>query len=347
MPIFPLMLVLASAQAAPAASEPDRTVKIFGDWAVGCDNGASCEMTSLLPEGEEGNEAYQDVFVSLGRLPGAGGALTVLLELPNRNGRTLSLRIDGVSLASQAVRNDSARFEGDPALRIARAMVAGKTIEVADASGAAVGTVSLSGASAALRFIDARQGRAGTVTAIVATGRKPAASVPAPPAIPTIRSIRPSGTPERMDPALRKRLDAESGCGAEFEGDVGSLPEVDTFALGGGKTLALLPCGRAAYNVPSVPYILAGGKAEIAGFDSSPDDTGAEGDAPALINAWFDSKTGILGSRSKGRGVGDCGSSASYVWDSSIFRQIEERDMPDCRGSTNWLRTLRASTVPK
>jgi rhodanese-related sulfurtransferase len=89
-----LVLALATAASAPA---PDREVKIFGDWAVGCDNGASCEMTSLLPEGEEGNAAYQDIFVSVGRAPGAAGAITVLLELPNHNGKLLSLRIDAMA----------------------------------------------------------------------------------------------------------------------------------------------------------------------------------------------------------------------------------------------------------
>lgn len=344
MPILPLLLVLASAPAAPL---PDKGVKIFGDWAVGCDNSASCEMTSLLPEGEEGNEAYQDVFVSVGRVPGAAGALTVLLELPGHNGRTLALKIDGTLLVSQAPHDDSIRIEGEAAQRIARAMVAGKTIEVVDASGRTVGIVSLTGASAAFRFTDAAQGRAGTVTAIVAKGGKPAHSVPAAPAVPTIRAVRPSGTPATVDAALRKRLDTESGCDAEYDGAAGDLPGVGTFALGGGKTLALLPCGQGAYNLPSVPYILSGGKVEVAGFDSAPDDTGAQGDAPALINPWFDPKTGILSSRTKGRGIGDCGSSASYVWDGSLFRLIDQREMPDCRGSTNWLRTWRADIAPK
>lgn len=344
MPILPLLLVLASPPAAPA---PDQGVKIFGDWAVGCDNGATCEMTSLLPQGEEGNDAYQDIFVSVGRTPGAGGALTVLLELPGHNGRTLALKIDGAQLASQAPRDDSIRIEGEAAQRIARAMVAGKTIEVADASGRTIGIVSLTGASAAFRFIDAAQGRAGTVTAIVAKGSRPANSVPAAPTVPTIRAVRPSGTPATVNAALRKRLDVESGCDAEYDGAAGDLPGVGTFALGGGKTLALLPCGQGAYNLPSVPYILSGGKVEVAGFDSAPDDTGAQGDAPALINPWFDPKTAILSSRTKGRGIGDCGSSASYVWDGSLFRLIEQREMPDCRGSANWLRTWRADTAPK
>ena len=46
--------------------------------------------------------------------------------------------------------------------------------------------LSISGASAALRWIDAQQHRAGTVTALVATGDQPAAAVPPPPPLPVV-----------------------------------------------------------------------------------------------------------------------------------------------------------------
>ena len=83
----------------------------------------------------------------------------------------------------------------------------------------------------------------------------------------------------------------------------------------------------------------------IAGFDFRPG-MDPEG-PPELVNASFDAKTGRLESAAKGRGLGDCGSSESYVWDGAMFRLVEQRAMPDCRGSVNWLTVWRANGVAR
>jgi len=46
------MLILALLLAAAAA--PDDSVKTFGDWAVGCDNGKRCELAVLPLDNESG-----------------------------------------------------------------------------------------------------------------------------------------------------------------------------------------------------------------------------------------------------------------------------------------------------
>jgi hypothetical protein len=142
--------------------------------------------------------------------------------------------------------------------------------------------------------------------------------------------------------ALRKQMEKGSGCdeGASASDTAG---EVQTFALGGGATLALLPCGSGAYNINSVPFVVRGGKAALADIDYSGDTSG--GEAPMLTNAWWDAKTSVLSTHAKGRGIGDCGESASYVWDGKGFRLIELRSMDACRGSINWLRTWKAEPV--
>jgi len=68
-----------------------------------------------------------------------------------------------------------------------------------------------------------------------------------------------------------------------------------------------------------------------------------DGSDDMLVNASFDK--GILSTHNKGRGVGDCGSSETYVWDGRRFRMTEARVMSECRGSTNWLATYRAKAV--
>jgi hypothetical protein len=209
-----------------------------------------------------------------------------------------------------------------------------------------VALASLKGSSAALRFIDAQQGRAGTVTAAVAKGAKPAGAVPAAPAIPRVASVRPAGTAAAFTPAMRRALDKSSECGSAYEGGTGDPPAAETHALGGGQTLVLLPCGNGAYNYSTRPYILVpGGKPVAARFDSPPGMVPEGG--PELVNARFDAKTGRLDSYSKARGLGDCGSAETYVWDGAVFRLVEARAMPECRGSVNWLTIWRAEAVAR
>jgi hypothetical protein len=107
----------------------------------------------------------------------------------------------------------------------------------------------------------------------------------------------------------------------------------------------LVPCGSGAYNFSSVPFVIEDGKAVVARFDQVPGWTESEGIA-TLVNAGWDPAKAELSSHLKARGVGDCGSSETYVWDGSMFRLVEARAMDECRGSSNWLRTWKAEAVP-
>ncbi|MET0307536.1 MAG: DUF1176 domain-containing protein [Sphingomonas sp.] len=338
-----MLALLAAAQTAPAAG----SIKTFGDWAAACDNVHACEMTSLYPgDGAMPDEGsgYDGAAISIVRGAGpAGGFIVEVTIMTHQTGET-SVRVDDRVIAGGAPRDDVMRFTGGDAERIVAAMVKGKEMRITDIGDGTIGRISLSGSSAALRFIDAEQGRAGTMTAAVAKGTKPADAVPLAAALPRVPALRPSGKPATVTKAMRAAMDKAGDCAAVYEGGEGPLPEVETYALGGGKTLALLPCGNGAYNYSSVPFIVAGGKFDMAAFDQDPGGMG-EGDSTTLVNAGWDPKTGQLSSHAKGRGVGDCGAGATYVWDGTRFRQIEAREMPECRGSANWLATWRAEPV--
>jgi hypothetical protein len=60
------------------------------------------------------------------------------------------------------------------------------------------------------------------------------------------------------------------------------------------------------------------------------------GTATVVNGMW---KNGLLTSYDKGRGVGDCGVSASYAWDGTRFRLVEQAAMQECRGNTDLIRT--------
>ncbi|WP_171982533.1 DUF1176 domain-containing protein [Sphingomonas sp. LM7] len=311
-----------------AADPATGTSQIYGDWAVACDNLKICEMTSLLVEQSE----EELISASISRAPGPQGGFEVVVDSGKAAG-SLALAIDGKTVARGVPKAGVVRFQGADAARIVAAMIDGSTLTLANAS------ISLKGSSAALRFIDAGQGRAGTVTAAVAKGTRPAAGVPAGPATPRVAALRGGGKPAPISAALRAQMKKAAGCEETSETDPN---ELQAFALGGGATLALLPCGSGAYNINSVPFLVRGGKAVVADIDYSGD---GSGEAPMLTNAWWDAKTSVLSTHAKGRGIGDCGESASFVWDGKAFHLIELRSMDECRGSTNWLRTWKAEPV--
>jgi hypothetical protein len=309
----------------------------FGDWAVACDNLRRCEMTSLTRDSDDWPEDGPR-SASISREAGPQGGFEVVVDA-DKNPAALALSVDGKLLASATPKGEMVRWNGAVASQIVAALANGTTLTLSRGS-TVVTKIWLSGSSAALRFIDAAQGRAGTVTAAVAKGSKPAGSVPA--AAPPVRvaALRPSGRPVPFAAAERKRLAKAAGCD-EVEDDADSTA-LETNAIGGGATLVLLPCGSGAYNMESVPVILRGGKASFADFDYV-GDGGRE--APTLINAWWDAKTSTLSAHAKGRGIGDCGEDSSYVWDGKGFRLVELRRMDSCRGSVNWLRTWKAEPV--
>lgn len=331
------MLILAAFALAQSAPAPQQgPMKTFGDWVVACDNVKQCEMTSLQPEGGDWSDAGWQMAVT--REAGPAGGWTVELmgeEAP----AGLTVQVEGTAAVW---RGDM--FSGGEALSLVEALANGKAVVVRSGAGKPLGRISLSGSSASLRFIDAEQGRAGSVSAAVAKGPKPASAVPAASLLPVIAVVRPGGTPAPLAPALLNQLWTESACAENY--DDGSRPAVEHYALGGGATLVLVPCGAGAYNFSTVPYVLRGGKAALATFDAAPGWGGDDG-PPMLVNAGFDAKTGELSSYAKGRGIGDCGSAETYVWDGTRFRLTEARAMGECRGSSNWLTVWRARAVAK
>jgi hypothetical protein len=305
------LALLAAAQAAPAPSD----VKAYGDWAVACDNLHACEATSLMPGEELSDDPPQ---VSIAREGGPAGALSVEISIVLR---------------------------GAAAGQLVDAILKGQAMTTRAGDGKVLSQASLKGISASLRYFDAGQGRAGTVTALVAKGSKAAATVPAAPPAPQVRFVRPAGKPEAVGATLRAAMNKQADCDSVYEGSEGGKPQIETHALGGGKTLALLPCGSGAYNFSTVPYVIERGKAVVARFDQVPGWTESEGIA-TLVNGGWDPARAELSSYTKGRGLGDCGSSETFVWDGAMFRLVEMRAMGECRGSANWLRVWKAEPVP-
>jgi hypothetical protein len=291
-------------------------LKTFGDWTVGCDNTLACELRSLAPEGGD----PQEVTVSIASAAGPGGRTAITID-------------DGGD-AEPAVALDGRPVTG--ALTLA-AMVKSRIL-TARVAGQAAATVSLKGAAAALRYVDAVQGRAGTTAAFVARGPKPASAVPAPPAAPTIVALTSAGTAPLPSAdqlaAMRRTAECESGS---------TTDEPSAFALGGGKTLILLPCSAGAYNQVSAVFVLDRGGVAPVKADAPLGFTDDSDGVPGVVNGEW--KDGVLSSYAKGRGIGDCGVIQQLVWDGARLRLAEQREMGECRGNADYIRTWRATVV--
>jgi Protein of unknown function (DUF1176) len=321
-----------------AAAAPARpgTLKTFRDWTVGCDNASRCTMASLGPEAGD----FPAMTIALTRAAGPDGGYEIALE-----------GLEDTAPAPEAIVIDGRRFpvaggglSGEAAAQVAAALANGRLMAIKAAENRTIAPVSTAGASAALRYIDATQGRANTVTATIAKGDQQPISVPRPPALPVIVAATASGKPATPTAAQLAQMRKAAQC----EGMAVEQSDVfkpDTHALGGGRTLVIVPCSTGAYNLSSALFVLEGDRITPAPIDApsgmNPDDRGMT----EVVNGEWSGD--VLTTYAKGRGLGDCGVAQSFVWDGSRLRLIEQSEMGECRGNPNYITTWRAKVVRK
>ncbi len=332
------MIVLALLAA--AATPQPTGLKTFQDWTVGCDNGRACHGVALVPE------PWQDgaLTMSVRRGPEAGAQPVIAFD-PGSDSDAVALSADGKRLPVRLVgaEGETRVAPADTAAVIAALRSAGQ-LRLYGADGKLLGTVSLKGASAALLYMDERQRRVGSATALVRPGNR-APDNASPPPLPVVAAppISSAKAPA-MSAAALHALRRKHGCTLD---EVGGPEEAETAALGAGATLLLLACGSGAYNVSYVPFIVRrGGRTGLAPFDHRPGWWAEEG-KPMLVNAAWDKERGLLTSFAKGRGLGDCGTDSDYVWDGRAFRLVKQAEMDECRGSRDYITTWRARVVRK
>ncbi len=315
----------------------------FRDWTVGCDNGLACQAVALLPEG-----ASEDGLSMVITRP-AGATSPLSIELSNFTSKSDRYRvvIDGkiADTGTIQVGSEKITLSGTDAIKLARAMAKGSAMRLIDGSGADLGAASLAGASAALRYIDAEQGRAGSRGAVIATGPKMTTAKKAVLPVISVKKIAP--TDILPDTSALVALSESSPCAAERFGST----EDTAYSLGtgtkGAQALVTLNCGAGAYNLSDGIYI---GERNAAGkwtFAPAQFDDGAvtfseDNKIPILINSDWDPATQSIASFNKGRGLADCGSSKNWVWDGSMFRLTSATAMTECRGSLDWIPVWRA-----
>ena len=336
------MILLALAAAAATANPHPADLKTFKDWIVGCDNVRSCQANALGPES---GDDFLTLVLSRSGNPSEPAVLFVPLSEKIAAGARLALEVDG----TQVVTLTAGKKMGAE-LRLTRtvlvALANGQKIAVVDDQKSAVGETSLSGLSAAMLFIDDQQRRIGTTGALRAVGTKPDTAVPAPPFVPLL-SVPPASPkpPRTITVAAATKLIGPDSATCDY---ASSKVAPRSYRLDAAHSLVLIdhPCGNGAYNYFTSVFVLdESGPPRPAQFDLAPGMGESTGDGTGdLTNGDWNPKTGSLSSYEKGRGLGDCGSDESYVWDGRHFRLSQQNVMGECRGSVDFIRVWTART---
>ncbi|WP_446654474.1 DUF1176 domain-containing protein [Blastomonas sp.] len=338
--MFSPFLLLAAATAAPAEAPAEGKVMIFKDWYVACDNIWSCEAGSLS---DDGSDVFTAQVVRIRREGGPDAPFRIGLRPQEEQAKGAArLVIDGGKPFAGTLDGEGDTWLDEAqSMAVARGLANGKSAQVVLSDGSAI-PISLAGSSAALRYLDAIQQRAGTMGAIVATGAKPDSARP--PAPPQLTARAATSLIELPDLKAYPRVIADSGCEYRMEG---AEDRVEPLGQRNGKDMALvlIACDSGAYNFGSAVMIAerpmedpnAKWTFRKAKFET-PIGWGDEEQVAQVVNASFDPATGTLSEFAKGRGIGDCGTASSYAWDGEQFRLAERHLMDDCRGAWDWPR---------
>ena len=336
-------LLLAAATAAPAGPHPSDP-KLFKDWTVACDNGRLCEARSLIPVDAE-PDGWLMLSVRRKGDPGAMPRISFASAEAEEEPKPVSVYADGKKLPFTIGDGELGAEVNHGTDGMIAALRSATKLEARDAKGKGLGAISLAGASAALLYMDDQQKRVGTATAIVRPGPKPMSAVPRPPAYPVITAAALSKKPPRRMPRAEWTKLRREACGDE-DASAGGDPEFSR--LDATHSLAYIPvsCLSGAYNQAALLRVAGeSGPWRAPAFDLPVGQAGEGEPAGQVFNAGWSGDSGQLDMFMKGRGLGDCGTAESFVWDGSRFRLIQQTRMDECRGATDWLQTWHAEAV--
>lgn len=325
------------AQTAPAATaQPaDRT---FRDWLAGCDNGNDCVAFAGPTDGGTG-------WLRVAMAAGPAAAATVHVGLwgdgePQNAAAPLRLQIDGqefvIAPDPEQDGGDVGRATGRQAQAVIRALGDARRLTLVKGSD----TVALSpnGAAAALLWIDERQGRLDTVTALRRPGPRPASAVPTAPALPVVTPAPAADQtgmpdPEGPGPALPGALTdlaAVRECRANLDWNPELFKQTSRARLDADTELWGVPCDAGAYNLMMRFWITGPNGSDpraiaLQGVDGDPD--------YVVTNPEYDPAERTLRQFYKGRGIGDCGTFQKWTWTGHAFVLSHEIGMGECWGA--------------
>jgi hypothetical protein len=320
-----LLAVLLAPLASAASAQDGETRKSFKDWLGACRADGYCSATTYENPGAAGTVA--DYILRVGRHAEQSyweiSLTTVATQADDYSDFVIDVdgQAQSFSLHEQVGAYGSINdffFLGEGAQTVMDRLVSGETISISfnDTSATAQqARFSLSGLSAVLLWIDEQQKRVGS---------ERVASVPPYGLVPTSQSQQ--STPA-IPTALLDRHRGDLDC-EQFE-DLPNGRGIAAEALDEEHRIYILPCQAGAYNFTSKIYVEAFGEFEPQYFADYSGDLGWTGTSQ-LVNVEYDADTKQLSTFAKGRGMGDCGTIGSWVWQGYGFKLLEFRSRDNC-----------------
>ena len=310
-------MIAGIAFAISAASPTPAEFRDFHDWVSVCDNGLRCQVSSTMGQARNISDHIQ-----IRREAGPQGRVEINLWSSDRwPDGAASLHIDGQIF--RLVRADAQlRVRPEASAAAARALADGRNIELR--IGSERSQISARGSAAALRDMDARRGRAGTITAIVARGGAPATAVPPAPALPVrTEAYRPAGGPViRPSPELIARWRRAEDCDAQL--DPRDYP-VESWPVDRRTAVILVMCypgGHNSFVLVRVGTRPDGSDARAATFDARVSLSERTGPSVPPDNP-YRADNGRLASGERGA-IAYPSTEQEWVWDGRRFRLIED-----------------------
>lgn len=332
--------------------------KDFRDWHVACDNLRNCSAYGF--PADELSSAW--IRIERGGAPAAAARITIAGDVAENTRVSLAFddpALPGLPAGEVTLDKTDSSFDrvviADPAavdtliasLRKAKALAVRRIDPPGGAkSDPETSHISLSGAVAALLWIDEQQQRLGTTTAFIRRGDRPVSSIAPPPPAPVVHAAKPpaaGAAPAALPP---KDLKALTGMARKLCDDDERTEHEDASRLAPDVSLHSFSCPgmSGAYNHASVFLIVPDGRPQAAtpvkfAYPAAVAGTSASKVAEVqAINASFDQGTLTISTFNKGRGLGDCGQSEEWVFDGRAFQLVLLRSMPQCKGveSDDW-----------
>lgn len=315
-----ILLLVAMSGGAGVASAADQQGTQFEhkDWQLACDNTGTCRAAGYQEDGVQ-----PAVSMLLVRSAGAHQALTGQIRLGSYD-ESDSAMADGVAELAIKVNGRAvgkAVFDGSAdAYMLPRSVMPAllaalqQSSSVTFWSGNKAWKLSSAGASAVLLKMDDVQGRLGTVGAIVRKGSKREESVVPPTAPPLVVAapVSPASGQAVLNAAQRsalwkalQRVTSADDCAALHGGGAGGqAAELDVQRLSGTRLIASMVCQTGAYNQSSTFWLV----------------NAAPPYAPVVaVDHASDYADGEISSSQKGRGLGDCWTADTWIWDGVRF----------------------------
>lgn len=362
------LTIATTCLALPAFAQEAGALRSFRDWMAACDNTRVCRAFSL-PEASESTgitlgldreaspQAEPQFFIPVRdqeRMPSRGR-----LILHGSAGPIATLEIGrGAVIDESAYRVTDRRANAAILAEARRAaeltLVFDPPLQGVDGVGPEGVKISLSGASAALLWMDERQKRVGTVTALARPGNRQASEVPPAPPLPSQPPNPPAtgAAPQSLAPATLEAVMAAframPGDACDQDDEERGPPSVDR--LSARQLLVGVRCWRGAYNFSRTYFIVEEGErptVRAASFSrpggASETDSGSPEPDSIIVNGEYDPQSGLINHFSKGRGLGDCGTIGHWRWDGRAFLPTFYQSMPTCRGVllSNWFTLYR------